>query len=240
MFTQAGLKWYLTSFQQFVYFYLNNLNNTNAEQDSQGLCLKEREGESLASLALVGRTLHICIIIVDNLCVHYFNYCNLPSLHIIINGAAFSELNWHQFMRPLAGEGHTVRRTVRSLLCPLATSFTQSLLIWITALAILCRLPSAPLDCGIPLAQFGNYVQNPSDATRPATWRRLHNVLNCATFASCVYYDDGDGNGNGDGDGDGDSDSDSESSPARSCCSDSVHCAWIFMPDFAIFARHKI
>lgn len=179
MFTQAGLKWYLTSFQQFVYFYLNNLNNTNAEQDSQGLCLKEREGESLASLALVGRTLHICIIIVDNLCVHYFNYCNLPSLHIIINGAAFSELNWHQFMRPLAWEGHTVR----SLLCPLATSFTQSLLIWITALAILCRPPGAPLDCGIPLAQFGNYVQSPSDATRPATWRRLHNVLNCATFA---------------------------------------------------------
>lgn len=61
-----------------------------------------------------------------------------------------------------------------------------------------------------PFTRFGNYGQNSSDATRPspvqsttATWRRLHNVLNCATFASCVYYDGGD----------------SDSSSARSCCS---------------------
>lgn len=146
------------------------MNNTNAEQGRQRLCLKEGEGESLKSLALVGRTLHICIIIADNLCFHYFNYCNLPSLHIIINGTAFSELNWHQFMRPLGGKEHT--HTQCKAFC---VSFGRELHSVFTNLNYCARRimppspPGVPLDYGIPLAQFGNYGQNPSDATRPAT-----------------------------------------------------------------------
>lgn len=196
------------------------MNNTNAEQGRQRLCLKEGEGESLKSLALVGRTLHICIIIADNLCVHYFNYCNLPSLHIIINGTAFSELNWHQFMRPLGGKEHT--HTQCKAFC---VSFGRELHSVFTNLNYCARRimppspPVSPSTMAYPLPNLVIMVRiQAMPRGRRRRRRRLYNVLNCATFASCVYYDDDDGNGDGDGD------SDSESSPARSCCSDSVHC----------------